>query len=329
MTLRCTRILSWAVILAAASAAGVTRAVESPVRFEQQDDRLVISIGGDPFATYVFDDAEITRPYFMNVKAPGGIQVTRNQPPIVGTDLMDHPTFHPGIWLAFGDLNGADSWRLKAPVKHVEFVEKPTATETGGSFAVRNRHLNAAGSDEAVCDEVFRCRIEPRGTGYLVLWDSTFSSENEFYFGDQEEMGLGVRVATSIRAEHKPNSGIPAGNGTISNAEGQINEKEVWGKTSDWCDYSGTIDGKHVGMTLMCHPSNFRPSWFHARDRGLLEANPFGEQAFTDGGPSKVTVKPGESLRLRYGILVHASPEGETPDLAAAYKAYLELTAEK
>jgi hypothetical protein len=313
----------FAAAMLAVAVADIAHAATGPVVFEQKDDRLEIAIGGAPFATYVFNDAEITRPYFMNVKAPGEIQATRNQPPIAGTDLMDHPTFHPGIWLAFGDISGTDNWRLKAPVKHVEFIEKPTASTTGGSFAVRNRYLKAPDADEAVCDEIFRCRVEATDAGYLIRWDSTFSSDNEFYFGDQEEMGLGVRVATAIRAEHKPNSGVPAGNGTITNAEGQINEAQVWGKASDWCDYSGTIDGKHVGMTIMCHPDNFRPSWFHARDRGLLEANPFGEQAFTDGGPSKVIVKPGESLRLRYGILVHASDSPDAIDLKAAYADYL------
>jgi hypothetical protein len=79
-------------------------------------------------------------------------------------------------------------------------------------------------------------------------------------------------------------------------------------------------------MTLFCHPSNFRPSWFHARDRGLLVANPFGRAAFHKGEPSKVVVKPGDKLQLRYGVLIHASPEDAPTDLAAAYHDYVELT---
>ena len=60
----------------------------------------------------------------------------------------------------------------------------------------------------------------------------------------------------------------------------------------------------------MCHPANFRPSWFHARDYGLLLANPFGRKAFGKGDASKVVVKRGGTLRLRYGVLLHARPEG-------------------
>ena len=136
-------------------------------------------------------------------------------------------------------------------------------------------------------------------------------------------MGIGFRIATPMRVEKESAGRMPAGNGTILDSEGRRNGDEVWGNSADWCDYSGTLEGKHLGITLFCHPQNFRPSWFHARDYGLLEANPFGRDAFGKGEKSKVPVKPGEELRLRYGVFVHASPKGESPDLAAAYADYL------
>jgi hypothetical protein len=98
----------------------------------------------------------------------------------------------------------------------------------------------------------------------------------------------------------------------------------VWGDTADWCDFSGTIAGGRVGMTIFCHPENFRPSWFHARDYGLLVANPFGREAFGKGEKSSVVVQPGEKLRLRYGILIHSGTVGSKFDLATAYHEYLQ-----
>jgi hypothetical protein len=291
-------------------------------------DRLEISIGGETFASYVFKDPDISRPYFAQVRAEGGAQATRNQPPREGVDLMDHPTFHPGIWLAFGDLGGADDWRLLAPVEHVEFVQRPTGGVEGVSFAVRNRYGAQPPADGVVCEEIFRCRVVGLTAGRLIVWDSTFTGEQEFAFGDQEEMGLGFRIATPLRAQRAEDSGIPAGNGTILDAEGRENEAGVWGHSANWCDYSGVVDGQRVGMTIFCHPQNFRPSWFHARDRGLLVANPFGRAAFDQGEPSRVVVKPGESLRLRYGVLVHAGPKDEPVDLEAAYNDYVALTRE-
>jgi hypothetical protein len=78
-------------------------------------------------------------------------------------------------------------------------------------------------------------------------------------------------------------------------------------------------------MTLFCHPENFRPSWFHARDYGMFEANPFGRQAFGKGEKSSVSIKPGEKMHLRYGVLLHSSPQGSQPDLAAAYADYVDV----
>ena len=169
-----------------------------------------------------------------------------------------------------------------------------------------------------------RFSVLVRPHGYLLLWDSTFYGAEEFYFGDQEEMGLGFRVATPLRVDTESTTNLSAGNGTIVDSEGRKNGGEIWGNAADWCDYSGTLDGHRIGITLFCHPDNFRPSWFHARDYGLLEANPFGRGAFGKGDKSKVVVKAGEELRLRYGVFVHAAAEGKEIDLAAAYDNYLE-----
>src|SRR5439155_12689016 len=104
--------------------------------------------------------------------------------------------------------------------------------------------------------------------------------------------------------------------GVITNSDGLTNEKQVWGKQADWCDYSA----KGVGIMLMPDPRSFRRSWFHARDYGLLVANPFGRQAFTNGEPSRVVVKRGETLTLRFGVLVH---DGNL-DRHAAYQDFLQ-----
>lgn len=310
-------------LLAASSSAFSEDAPE--VGFQQEPGKVQITVGGEPVALYVCEDAEITRPYFAHVRTRDGIQVSRNHPPVEGRDKMDHGTFHPGIWMAFGDLSGSDTWRLKAPVVQVGFSEEPHGGPGKGSFAVRNRYLDQENPDESICEEECRFTITARPAGYLLMWDSTFSSDREFYFGDQEEMGLGIRVATPLRVEAGDGS-IPPGNGTMTDAEGRKNGAQIGGNSSDWCDYSGTLDGRHVGMTIFCHPDNFRPSWFHARDYGFLEANPFGRAAFHKGEPSKVVIKPGEELRLRYGILIHSGPEDSSPDLAAAYKDYLQVT---
>lgn len=304
---------------------------ESPsVDFDRSSNgEMRISIGDVPFAAFVYSDPDIPRPYFAHLRAPSGIQVSRNHPPDPKADVADHATYHPGLWLAFGDLNGSDYWRNKAKVQYVPESLETTSAPGSGTFQARFRYLDEQQPDQLVCEELFRCKITVCPNGYLLLWDSQFSSDQPFYFGDQEEMGLGVRVATPIRSESRVRGQITSGTGQILDAKGRINGEEVWGTSSEWCDYSGTINEENVGVTLFCHPENVKPSWFHARDYGLLLANQFGRKAFHHGEESRLEVAPGETFRLRYGVFVYAFPNGERPDLTAAFQDYLKQASDE
>jgi hypothetical protein len=309
------RGFAWLALAIWLVASAGTRADDGPeVAFRQEPRQLQITIGGSPLAVYVFRDPTIPRPYFDHVHAPGTIPVTRNHPPIAGQDPTDHAELHPGLWLAFGDLGGADYWRNRAQVEHEGFVEPPTGAAGRGTFTVRNRYRSARG-EATVCREVCRYTILARPAGTLLIVESTFSSDQgDFAFGDQEEMGFGVRVSTPLAVKQ---------GGRIVNSNGARDERQVRGEAADWCDYSGTIGARRAGVTLMPDPRNFRRSWFHARDYGLLVANPFGRKSLAKGPESQVVVKRGEAFRLGFGVLLHTSTtDGET-DLAASYRDYL------
>lgn len=288
-------------------------ASEPEVTFKQNDNSLEIAIGGSPFATYIFKDTFIPRPFFCHVNAPGNIPITRNHPPIEGVDPTDHDLFHPGIWAAYGDIDGFDFWRNQSSIKHARFVKEPTGGTGEGRFSVLDHYISSLG--EPVCQETCHYTIKTFQGHYLLIAQSEFRSNRNFVFGDQEEMGLGVRVATPISVKK---------GGRILNSDGLKNEKEVWGKTADWCDYSGSIGGKFAGITLMAAPDNFRQSWFHARDYGLLVANSFGRNAFTKKEKSTVTVKPGRTFKQCYGMLIHTNANENDLDIDAAYQRFLD-----
>jgi hypothetical protein len=199
-------------------------------------------------------------------------------------------------------------------VEHVEFLERPAIHDGVGAFTVRNRYLDATGK-ETVCSEVCRYTVAQMGRAWRLTLDSRFTSGREFVFGDQEEMGLGIRMATAI-AEKSGRGGL------IIDSDGRTTAAAVWGKTADWCDYSGLVDGQPAGVTIMPHPGNFRPSWWHARDYGFVAANPFGRNAFTKGDPSRVVVKPGEEFRLRYAVIVHDGRPGNGYDPQVEWDRY-------
>jgi hypothetical protein len=304
--------------VAAATVSCFVAAEESPFKAEKHDDRFVITHGGRPVAIYVFRDEKILRPYFAHVHAPDGTQVTRHHPPRPGVDAVDHDTMHPGIWLAFGDLGGADFWRNKGRVEYLPGNDPVTVEDDSVRIAGVNRYLDG---DEVGVEIVART-ISVLGDGYLFQFGSSFIGKKRCVFGDQEEMGLGLRLATPLA--------VKGGSGTITNSAGGKNEKEVWGQQADWCDYSGIVekDGakRRAGMLLIPHKDNFRRSWFHARDYGFIAANPFGQNAFTKGEKSRIEVKPGDKLDLRFGIWIYSTPADKPPDLAAVAKEYHQLT---
>ena len=288
------------------------------VTFEHEPNVLHISVGGQHFADYVYFDQEITRPYFAHVKTPAGIQVTRNRPPDPDKDLADHATMHPGIWMAFGDISGNDYWRLKAKVKHEQFIQPPEGGPGKGMFGVRNYYWNKEDSDRIAAEEAY-FTILVEADAYLLLWDSTFMPYGEtdkIVFGDQEEFGLGIRVQTPLAEQF---------GGVMTDSEGRKGAQQIWSQQADWIDYSGTLEGKWIGMAIMPHPENFRPSWYHARDYGLIVANAFGREAMKAGPKSEVVVNKGEKLRLRYGVLIHSGDSATDLDLTQAYSRFLEV----
>lgn len=297
-------------------------ASDPPVGFDPRDGELRIRLGNLEVARYVFQDPHVPRPYFADVKTASGIQVTRRHPPVKERDATDHMGLHTGIWLSFGDLSGCDYWRLKARTEHVRFIVEPQGQAGQGSFAVRNRYLTTDGRG-TVAEETCRYVVRTVPHGYLIELASEFRpGDAELVFGDQEEMGLGIRVATDLNVDRKRG-------GRILDSAGRRDGAEVWGKTAEWCDYAGPLEGpagvRWAGLTVLAGPENFRPCWSHARDYGFLAMNPFGRKAFTQQEASRVVVRAGEMLTLRYGVVVHETATEMEYDPVPIYRAFSKM----
>jgi hypothetical protein len=128
------------------------------------------------------------------------------------------------------------------------------------------------------------------------------ASDGDVTFGDTKEGTFAVRVADTMRVEAKLG-------GRIVNSEGQVDDA-AWGLPAKWVDYSGPVDGETVGIAIMSHPKSFRPvpRW-HVRGYGLFAANPFGQRDFPQPEAAEqgaYTIKRGDSISLRYRVLLHA-----------------------
>ncbi|MCA9212477.1 MAG: PmoA family protein [Planctomycetales bacterium] len=262
--------------------------------FDEQENQIHISLNGKPIVDFVFRDDKTPRPYFANARLVNGLQVTRNHPPIEGVDAIDHATMHPGIWLAFGDINGQDFWRNKAAMKHLRFASAPKVADERLTFATECRLMTSDGQSLGLMANDFTLTARPHG--WLLVWSAEFRADQQpIIFGDQEEMGFGARVATPFTEKN---------GGLIRSSTGKQTAKQTWGQTANWCDYSGA-GPQSGGIMLMASPNNFRKSWWHNRNYGFFAANPFGRKAMKQGEVSSVSIAPGNSMRITFGALIH------------------------
>ncbi len=284
---------------------GVSAKAVEPITVVEAPDRLLLSQGGEPLGEFLFAHPKLLRPGFANLHAPGGIQVTRTFPPVEGIDATDHADMHPGLWLGFGDISGEDFWRNKGTIRHDSFLEKAAWKDGQLTFATESTLITSGGS--ALAGMINRFTLRPQDRTLRLEWDAAITPTTDgFYFGDQEEMGLGARIATAITEKN---------GGLITSSTGLTTAAKTWGQPAKWCDYSGLMDGRRVGVLIIPDPGNPQPSWWHNRDYGFFAANAFGRKAMTQGETSRIEVKRGETYRIKYAVILYALEKGDKIDL--------------
>ncbi|MEX0718840.1 MAG: PmoA family protein [Planctomycetaceae bacterium] len=266
-----------------------------------------VRIGGELFTTLHHGD-DLPKPFFAPVHAPGGAVITRpihfngdvperfqaQLPPTTGK--IDHP-HQKGIFLATDEVNKVRFWAEAGKIA-TQSVEAKSGNPATIQYV--NHWNDRDGRTHLV--ETTTISIHPNR---LMEWDIRFTAGDKgVAFDDTKEGMFGIRLVDSMRGSV---------GGRIVNSDGLETEAQAWGKTADWTDYSGPVDGKTVGVALFDHPENFRKSRYHVRNYGLFSMSPFGESAYTNGKEEAkpVHLKAGETLRLRYGVHVHAGDEKE------------------
>jgi len=266
------------------------------------EQAVAFHIRGSLFTAYHWD-SESARPFLYPVIGPGGGCVTRHFPMVkdIPGETTDHK-HHRSIWVAHGDVNGVDNWTEEpghGTIKHKLFLE-----QTSGPVFARVVALNdwLDNSDRKVMEEEREITVYNICDSACVL-DMRVAfkaTEGDVRFGDTKEGGIcSVRVATTMDG----NKG-----GVITNSYGAITEAETWGKRAHWCDYSGPVGDRVVGIAIFDHPSNFRyPTYWHVRDYGLMTANPFALSAYKNDRSldGSHLVRQGSMFAFAYRIYIH------------------------
>jgi methane monooxygenase PmoA-like len=275
---------------------------------------------GDELVTRYHVGPDVAKPYFWPLNAPGGVPVTRGWPMQKGLpkETTDHVHQKSG-WFCHGDvipegvelkvrsadknIKGVDFWseaKGHGVIACVE-VSDPKPSAHAGTVATRNEWRAPDGTK--ILDEQRTITVRNLGDARLVVLDiDLHATVCPITFGDTKEGSMGVRVNDEFRLTAPKSDGeVAAADGTTVKAPARDN-LPVWGKRSDWNDYSGSVDGKTVGID---DPRNNPRAAWHTRAYGLMAANPFGRASFPATKGELARLAKGGHLKLRYGILLH------------------------
>lgn len=312
-------------LLMLASASGA--AAQGRISFKQGTQKVDITIDGQPYATFHYEDKWL-KPFLHTVRAATGTVVTRNYPmEKIAGESADH-FWHHGIWYGHGDINGVDFWReftgdpaedakFKLPIGRFVMKGKPRF-KTSGSAGVLSADFDLMRPDKTslgTIREVYTFRRS--GSDHIIDAEITISADRgqALKMGDTEEGSLGLRFEDSFKEDR---------GATIINSEGLKGTANVWGKRARWVDYSTSIKDEKVGLSIFDHPQNPKhPTFWHARGYGLCGVNPFGEHDFYDDKTrdGSLTIAKGKNLKFRYRVVIHPGL-GNAADINRAFDSF-------
>ena len=226
----------------------------------------------------------------------------------IAGESRDH-LHHTGLWFSYDDVNGVKFWE-----------NDPSYTKTPlGRIVVRNAEWKdgeRSGKLEATME--WRDQngkvllVETRNMVFsgdaklrTIDFQITLTAAVDVTFGDTKEGAFAIRLADAF-TERK--------GAKIVDADGRTGMVQVWGKRSNWVDYT---------VAMFDHPQSPRnPTYWHARDYGLFALNPFGRSAFDPKQEeSEWKLPAGQKVTFLWRVVIHPG-DAQTGHVADLYKEY-------
>lgn len=286
----------------------------------------IVRLYDETVGEYIVDRAN--KPFLWRLAGPTGKSMTRSFPMAdVTGETTDH-VHQRGLTFGHQGVGGFDTWSeaasIRDPAKAPERVATLGAirhrgfrTLAGGPTGVihaRNDIVDA--SNKPLLAEERRMTFSFGPSTRVIDIDIDLIAEyGPVELADMKDAGLSIRVPDSMTVDR----GL---GGTIVNSSGQ-RDADAWSKKAFWVDYHGPVEGDHLGIAFLNHPTSFRhPTTWHVRTYGLFCANPFGmKQMNPEAESGAVSFAAGQRISLRHRVIFHVGDE-QRAGIAAAYEAY-------
>lgn len=254
--------------------------------------KINVTIDNKYFTSYIFSGDE-KYPFFYPVNGPvsgGSVTSMRNG---------EYP-HHSSLFFGCDLVNGGNYWQEDLERGRIISVNAEIIKQGGNTVIITDECIwSRPGALSPVKDlRTFTITaLSPIITQIdavlkmEMLIDVTIRKTNHSLFS--------VRMATDLSVKN---------GGTMINAEGLKGEKDTFGKTSPWMDYSGKRGELTEGLAIFQHPSNlwYPAPWF-TRDYGFMSPTPM----YWPENGTETNLKKGTVLNLRYRVLVHSGDNKE------------------
>lgn len=214
------------------------------------------------FFTSCINSAEYKAPFMGPVLTKDGSNFTRPD-----RHHKEHP-HQRSVFIGIGDVNGYDFWNENATPLGLIRAQKVNTSDDGDKVSIFVESVWQGRRGKKFLDEE-RVYNFSKVSDTCVRVDISLkltASYGDIKFGKTKEAGpLGIRVVDDMRVKD---------GGNFVNSEGGTNEDGCWGKSARWCNYSGHVDDKKIGIAAFDHAANERfPTAWHVRNYGLMAAN--------------------------------------------------------
>lgn len=273
---------------------------------ERRGSKINVSIDGKFFTSYVFSEDE-KYPFFYPVNGPltgGSVTSMRNA-------VYPH---HTSLFFGCDMVNGGNYWQEGLERGRIISVNARIEKEGGDTVLITDECIwSRPGAVSPVKDTRKYIITAPSAGKTFIDVEITMHTLMDVRIKKTNHSLFSARLAADISVTN---------GGTMINAEGDMNEKDTFGKRSPWIDFSGSRGNNVEGLAILQHPSNpwFPAPWF-TRDYGFISPTPMywpenGEETF---------LKDGSKLVLKYRVIVH-SGDHKPADIAGEYKKYISGT---